>query len=206
MGLYSKYLMPRIVDFACRGEPNRRQREKVVPRAAGRVLEIGAGSGLNLPHYDPGKVEHLFALEPSAEMWAMSGELQRKVEFTTQHVAAGAEAIPLESATVDTVLVTYSLCTIPNPTPALEEMRRVLRLDGELVFCEHGLAPDAGVRRWQRRLNPIWKRMGGGCNLDRDIPGLVRDGGFDIREMQTMYLPGLKPATYNYWGVASPRP
>lgn len=179
-----------------------RQREKVVPLAGGRVLEIGAGSGLNLPFYDAEKVDHLFALEPSAEMWAMSKERQSTMKFSVEFMPAFAEDIPLQPASVDTIVVTYSLCTIPEAGQALEEMRRVLRKDGQLIFCEHGLAPDENIRKWQDRINPTWKRIGGGCNLNRDIPKLLTEGGFKIRDLDTLYLPGLKPMSFNYWGVA----
>ena len=114
-----------------------------------------------------------------------------------------AENIPLEDRSIDTVVVTYTLCTIPQAVAALSDMRRVLKPSGQLIFCEHGLAPDEGVRRWQNRVNPIWRRVGGGCNLNRDIPSLLKAGGFRIRAMETMYIPGWKPASFNYWGTAA---
>jgi SAM-dependent methyltransferase len=156
-----------------------------VPLAEGRVLEVGIGSGLNLPFYAPGKVRHLWGLDPSKEVWALA-----------------AEEIPLDDNSADTVLVTYTLCTISGILAALGEMRRVLKQGGRLIFCEHGAAPDEGVRRWQNRLNPIWKRVAGGCNLNLPIPSVLERAGFKIREMDTMYLPGWKPVCFNYWGTA----
>ncbi len=202
MGFYSKYILPKVVHLACTSKPNMKQRQKVVPLAGGRVLEIGAGSGLNLPFYDAAKVEHLFALEPSEEMWAMADERQSATNFSVEFMPASAQEIPLEPASVDTVVVTYTLCTIPEAVHALEEMRRVLRKDGQLIFCEHGLAPDVNIRKWQGRINPTWKRLGGGCNLNRDIPKMLTDGGFKINDLKSMYIPGLKPMSFNYWGVA----
>lgn len=202
MGLYAKYLLPRTVHFLCSAKPIRKQRKKVVPLAEGRVLEIGIGSGLNLPLYDPGKVQHLWGLDPSTESWALAEKTASRMDFSVEFINGEAEAIPLDGCSADTVLVTYTLCTVPGVLRALEEIRRVLKLDGQLIFCEHGAAPDASVRRWQNRLNPIWKRIGGGCNLNLPIPFLLEQAGLKIRKMDTMYLPGWKPATFNYWGTA----
>ena len=179
-----------------------RQREKLVPLARGRILEIGIGSGLNLPYYDPENVAEVWGLDPSQEMTALASDAAAAAPFDVEFVSAGAERIPFDDGSFDTVLLTYTLCTIPDVEPALREMARVLRSDGELLFCEHGVAPDARIRRWQNWLNPIWRRLGGGCHLNRDIPGLIRRGGFDITGMETMYIPGWRPASYNYWGSA----
>ena len=203
MGIYQKYLLPRIVHFTCGLKPPMKQREKIVPLAEGRVLEIGIGSGLNLPFYTPGKVKHLWGLDPSQEMWALAQKKLGVLDFDVEFIEAPAEDIPLDDGSADTVLITYTLCTIPDVRPALEEARRVLKSDGSLVFCEHGLAPDEGVRRWQNRLNPLWKTVAGGCNLNRPIPELIEQAGFRIRHMDTMYIPGLKPASFNYWGTAN---
>lgn len=179
-----------------------RQRAKVVPLARGRVLEIGFGSGLNLPFFDEVEVEHLWALDPSVELWAMAQTGVRAVDFSVEFLKASAEAIPLPDQAADTVLVTYTLCTLPDVHRALREVARVLRTGGELIFCEHGEAPDADVRRWQNRLNPIWRPLGGGCNLNRPIPSLLERGGFRLRELSSMYIPGWRPASFNYWGRA----
>ena len=202
MGFYAKYLLPRTVHFLCSAKLIRKQREKVVSLATGRVLEIGIGSGLNLPLYDPAKVQRVWGLDPSIELWALADETVTQVEFNLEFIKGDAEAIPLDASSADTVLVTYTLCTVPNVLPALEEIRRVLKPDGQLIFCEHGAAPDAAVRRWQNRLNPIWKRFGGGCNLNLPIPSLLEQAGFTIRGMEAMYLRGWRPATFNYWGTA----
>ncbi len=205
MGLYSRYILPRVVHFTCGLKPNMRQREKVVPRARGRVLEIGIGSGLNFPFYDPTRVAKVWGLDPSPEMTRMAEQAARSLRFEVEFIGLPGDEIPLEDKSVDTVLVTYTLCTIPDTTPALRQMSRVLRPGGELIFCEHGAAPDASVRRWQDRLNPIWKRFGGGCHLNRAIPALIEVGGFRIESLETMYIPGWRPASFNYWGTAVPR-
>jgi len=205
MGLYNRYILPKVVHFTCGLKPNMRQRAKVVPRARGRVLEIGIGSGLNLPYYDSSKVSKIWGLDPSPEMTRMARLAATPLPFEVEFIGLPGDEIPLEDASVDTVLVTYTLCTIPDTTPALRQMSRVLRTGGELIFCEHGAAPDEGVRRWQDRLNPIWKRFGGGCNLNRPIPALIEAGGFRIKSLDTMYLPGWRPGSFNYWGAAVPQ-
>lgn len=205
MGLYSRYILPRVVNFACGLKPNMRQREKVVPRARGRVLEVGIGSGLNLPFYDATKVSTVWGLDPSPEMTRMAERAARSLPFKVEFIGLPGDEIPLEDDSIDTVLVTYTLCTIPDPIPALRQMSRVLRPGGELIFCEHGAAPDASVRRWQDRLNPLWQRLGGGCNLNRPIPALIEAGGFRIESLDAMYIPGWRPASFNYWGTARPR-
>lgn len=202
MGFYSKHILPWAVNRACSAKPNRMQREKVVPLAAGRVLEVGVGSGLNFPYYDRDRVTAVVAVDPSVEMLGRADRAATDAPVDIDLVQAGAEDLPLDSSSIDTVLITYTLCTIPDVTSALAEMARVLAPGGRLVFCEHGLAPDPSVAWWQRKLNPAWRLVGGGCNLDRDIPGLLHRGGFRITGMETMYLPGWKPASFNYWGSA----
>ena len=203
MGLYGKYVLPRVVHLACSARPNMRQREKLVPLASGRVLEVGMGSGLNLPFYDARRVTKVWGLEPSPEMSKMASAAVEAVAFDVEFVSAGGEQIPLDSESFDTVLMTFTLCTIPDAERALREIARVLKRGGQLLFCEHGAAPDAGVRRWQNRINPLWRRLAGGCHLNRDIPGLIRRGGFEITRMDTMYIPGWRPASFNYWGAAA---
>ena len=180
-----------------------RQREKLVPLASGRVLEVGMGSGLNLPFYDARRVTKVWGLEPSPEMSKMASAAVEAVAFDVEFVSAGGEQIPLDSESFDTVLMTFTLCTIPDAERALREIARVLKRGGKLLFCEHGAAPDAGVRRWQNRIDPLWRRLAGGCHLNRDIPGLIRRGGFEITRMDTMYIPGWRPASFNYWGAAA---
>lgn len=205
MGLYSRYILPKVVHFTCGRKPNMRQREKVVPRARGRVLEIGVGSGLNLPYYDSAKVTKVWGLDPSPEMTQMARRSAASLPFEVEFISLPGDEIPLEDNSVDTVVVTYTLCTISDTTPVLRQISRVLRPGGELIFCEHGAAPDASVRHWQDRLNPIWKRLGGGCNLNRPIPTIIEAGGFRIKSLNTMYIPGWRPASFNFWGIAVPR-
>jgi len=200
--LYERHVLPRMLDFVMRQEPIMRQRAKVVPRASGRVLEIGIGSGLNLSFYDRTKVESVVGLDPSPELRAMAERRAREAGLDVEWIPLGGESIPLDDASVDTVLTTYTLCTIPGVERALGEMRRVLRPGGRLLFSEHGRAPDEGVRRWQDRLNPLWKRIGGGCNLNRPVEEMVRRGGFEPEDLQAMYLPGPRPMTWTTWGSA----
>jgi len=202
MGIYDKYLLPKFVHFTCGQKPTMRQRAKVVPLAVGRVLEIGIGSGLNIPFYNERKVEHLWGLDPSAEMWAIAQKNAEQHHIDAEFLQSGAEYIPLDNNTADTVMMTYAMCTVPEIHSALGEIKRVLKPGGKLIFCEHGAAPDRSVQRWQNRLNPIWKKFSGGCNLNRSIPALLEQAGFKSNDMQTMYLPGWKPASFNYWGTA----
>ncbi len=205
MGLYDKYILPRFVHFTCGLKPAMKQREKVVPIAAGRVLEIGIGSGLNLPFYDASRVSHVWGLDPSRDMWALARKRAEDLPFSVEFVEGSAESMPIENSCADTVLVTYTLCTIPDAVGALIDSRRVLKPGGKLIFCEHGRAPDANVRKWQNRLNSTWRYFAGGCNLNRDIPAILNGAGFEISELETMYIPGWKPGCFNYWGTAVAR-
>jgi ubiquinone/menaquinone biosynthesis C-methylase UbiE len=203
MGLYDRYLLPPLLNAAMSTKPIRYQRKKVVPRAEGRVLEIGFGAGHNLPFYDAAKVSHLWALEPSPEMRARAAERVSQSTIPLEFLDLPSEQIPLENEAADTILITYTLCTIPDVMKALGEMRRVLKSNGRMIFCEHGEAPDEDVRKWQRRLTPAWKFIGGGCHVGRQIPKLIQDSGFKIQGMETMYLPGTpRFAGFNYWGDA----
>jgi ubiquinone/menaquinone biosynthesis C-methylase UbiE len=204
MGFYEKHVLPHFINCACSTKPMMKQREKIVPRASGTVLEIGIGTGLNLPYYDADRVQRVIGLDPSERSWELAGERARDAGFDVEFIGLPGEQIPLDDDTVDTVLVTFSLCTIPDPVSALKGMRRVLRPGGLLLFCEHGLAPDANVARWQARINPLWRPIAGGCNLNRNIPALLASGGFAVTDMQTAYLPGTpRFAGFNYWGGAS---
>jgi ubiquinone/menaquinone biosynthesis C-methylase UbiE len=205
MGVYERFVLPRVLDFAMRQEPISRQRAKVVPLASGRVLEIGIGSGLNLRYYERSRVEKLWGLDPSLELQKVARRRATEAGIDVEFLALSSESIPLDDASVDTVVTTYTLCTIPDAPRALQEMRRVLRPGGRMLFSEHGRAPDEGVKRWQDRLNPVWKKIGGGCNLNRPMADLIADAGFALRGLETMYLPGPRPMTYTYWGAAEPR-
>jgi ubiquinone/menaquinone biosynthesis C-methylase UbiE len=202
MGLYDRYVLPRLINLACSSKPNMKQREKLVPLAEGDVLEIGMGSGLNLPYYDTGKVQKVWGLEPSEGMRRLARRRLGDSTLNLEMIDLPGEEIPLDANSVDTVLVTYTLCTIPDADRALRGMRRVLRPGGKLLFCEHGIAPDAGVRTWQARINPIWRRFAGGCNLNRDIPSILESSGFRVVDDERMYIPGIRPLSYNYWGSA----
>lgn len=203
MNLYERFVLPAFVTSACSCSPIDKQRQKIVPAAEGVVLELGFGAGLNLPHYDVAKVRKLYALEPSLGMVKRARDRVRNAPFDVEILTETAENMSLCPLSVDTVLVTYSLCTIPGAVSALESARRALKPSGRLLFCEHGLSPDQGVQRWQKRIEPVWKVVGGGCHLSRDIPKLIAAAGFRIEQLDTMYLPkSPKWAGYNYWGAA----
>jgi len=202
MGLYDRYILPPLINLACSSKPNMKQREKLVPLAEGDVLEIGMGSGLNLPFYDTRKVQKLWGLEPSKGMRRLARKKLLGSELEVEMIDLPGEEIPLDANSVDTVVVTYTLCTIPEPQRALRGVRRVLRPGGKLLFCEHGVAPDEDVRRWQDRLNPIWRRFSGGCDINQNIPALLESSGFRIVVDERMYIPGVKIVSYNYWGSA----
>ncbi len=203
MGLYAKYILPKLVDLSCGTGPIMKQRAKIVPRASGTVLEIGIGSGLNLDFYDRSQVGKLIGLEPSAEMRLMAQKRAQDLAIDVEFIGLEAEQIPLNDHEVDNIVVTYSLCTIPDPEAALAQMRRVLKQGGRLFFCEHGLAPEGTTRKWQYRIEPIWKRLAGGCHLTRDIPAMIKKAGFELGAVETMFLPNTpRIAGYNYWGEA----
>lgn len=202
MSLYDRYLLPRLTNLACGSKPTRRQREKIVHRAYGDVLEVGFGGGLNLPHYDGSKVRKVFGLEPSEGMRESARARIEASGIDVDMIGLPGEEIPLDDNSVDSVLITYTLCTIPDAVTALRGMRRVLKPKGHLFFCEHGRAPDEPVYKWQRRVNPVWRRFAGGCNLDRDIPAILQEGGFTIEEDNRMYIPGMRMLSYNFWGAA----
>nr|WP_281378377.1 class I SAM-dependent methyltransferase [Halomonas organivorans] len=192
--------------MACGNKVVDRQRAAVVPQARGRVLEVGMGSGLNLPHYDPDRVELVWGLEPSEGMRRKARHHVAGAPFEVRWLNLPGEEIPLEDNSADTVVLTYTLCTIPDWHRALEQMRRVLKPSGQLLFCEHGIAPDEGVRRWQDRVNPLWGKVAGGCHLNRTIPELIEHAGFAILQMETGYLPKVpRFAGFNFWGAAAPR-
>lgn len=206
MGLYDRYILPPLIDLACSCKPVRMQREKIVPQAEGVVLELGFGSGLNLPHYDAKRVTKLYGLEPAKGMAARARKKASAAPFPVEILLDKAEDLSLPERSVDTVLVAYSLCTIPDAVAALSGARRALKPGGRLLFCEHGIAPDDSVRKWQRRIEPLWRVIGGGCHLTRHIPALIRAARFDIEKLDTMYLPKTpKWSGFNYWGAARPR-
>ncbi|MGZ8269255.1 MAG: class I SAM-dependent methyltransferase [Burkholderiales bacterium] len=205
MSFYQRYVLPRLIDLAMRDKEFTRYRSRVVPQASGTVLEIGIGSGLNLPFYGPG-VERLYALDPSPELLAMVRERAHAAAFPVDTLERSAEELPLEDACVDTVVTTFTLCSIPRIGRALEELKRVLRPNGALLFAEHGLAPDATVQRWQHRVNPLWRKVAGGCNLDRRIDALILGAGFALPALDTGYARGPRVLSYIYSGRAELTP
>jgi len=204
MSFYRRVVLPRVIDLACSGEDTERQRRRIVPRAEGRVLEVGMGPGLNLAFYDRSRVELIWALEPNDGMRARAAERIEASGLDVRWIGEPGESIPLDDDSVDTVVLTYTLCSIADWKSALHEMRRVLRPDGRLLFCEHGAAPDDPVRRWQHRIEPAWTRLAGGCHLTRDIPELIERGGFGIDELDEGYVHPPKFSGYQYWGSAHP--
>ena len=202
MGVYAKYVLPRIIDIAMRNEETTRLRAAWVPHARGEVLEIGIGSGLNLPFYSS-NIHRVYGVDPSVELQrmarkrAMAGPIE--VEFLSQ---SAEEQLPIANASIDTVVITWALCSIPNAPKALQQVKRVLKASGRLIFLEHGRAPDPGIAVWQDRITPFWKHIGGGCHLNRKIDDLIMAAGFRIAELKTCYLPGPRPMTYTYQGVA----
>jgi len=203
MSLYERWVLPRLVDAACSRRPAMRQRQEIVRAAHGTVLEVGFGTGLNLGFYSAYRIDRIWALEPSLEMWNLARERVLASGLPVRRLDAAADHVPLDDGSVDTVLSTYCFCTLPDPQAALAEIGRVLRPGGRLLFCEHGAAPEPGVRRWQRRLDPVWSRLAGGCHLDREIPKLLERGGFEIHALTRRYIPGWRPASFNYWGSAT---
>jgi ubiquinone/menaquinone biosynthesis C-methylase UbiE len=203
MSLYEKYVLPKFLNCACGSKPVSYQRKKVVPLAEGKVLEIGIGSGLNLPFYDKTKIDEIWGLDPSEELSVMAKQVANEESMEVKFISSGAEDIPLPDNYFDSVLVTYTMCTIPEVQRANQEIRRVLKDNGKMIFCEHGEAPDQNIRKWQNRINPLWGKLAGGCNINRKIPSIIQESGFDIIEMEEMYLPNTpRIAGYNYWGYA----
>jgi ubiquinone/menaquinone biosynthesis C-methylase UbiE len=201
MGFYENHVVPHLVNLAMRSGQLAPYRRRIISLAKGRVLEIGVGSGLNLPLYTNSATEVL-GVEPHPRLLDMAS---KKVEhIPTKLIEASAESIPLEDHSIDTVLTSWTLCTIPNVSAALTDMRRILKPTGQLLLVEHGLAPDEKVRGWQHRLTPVWKRIAGGCHLDRPIAEIVRSAGFRIDHLETGYMRGPKPMTFMYEGIATP--
>jgi ubiquinone/menaquinone biosynthesis C-methylase UbiE len=203
MSLYEKYVLPKFLNCTCGSKPINYQRKKIVPLAQGIVLDVGIGSGLNIPFYDMNKIDKVLGLDPSVELNNLAKDVAAEHQIDIDFMLCGAEDIPLPDNHVDTVLITYTMCTIPLVHEANKEMLRVLKPGGKLVFCEHGQAPDLKVAKWQKRIDPLWGKIAGGCHLNRDIPNLITSAGFEIENMEQMYLPSTPSiAGYNYWGQA----
>ena len=203
MNLYEKYVLPKVLKCTCGSKPIKLQIEKIIPLAQGKTLEIGIGSGLNIPFYNKAVIEEFHALEPSRELCNMARKVADNKGVDIKFYECNAENIPLPDNFFDNVIITYTMCTIPEVIKANKEILRVLKPNGKLLFCEHGLSPEQKVAKWQSRINFIWGKIAGGCNLNRDIPKLIRASGFEILDLEEMYLPNTpKIAGYNYWGTA----
>ena len=198
---YERHILPYLLDLACSVSPIRRQRMKVIPQAEGKVLEVGIGTGLNMPFYDRSRVKLIVGVDPGLRMHRLARKRSVQAGLEIELIGLSAERIPVEDASFDTVVCTYTLCSIPDPMAALKEMRRAMKPGGKLLFAEHGKSPDANVLKWQTRLQPYWRQVAGGCMLDRDIPALLEEAGFQP-DVQSLYLPGPKILSYHYWGKA----
>ena len=203
MSLYQKYLLPKLLNWAMKAPALSKLRSELIPSAEGKVLEIGMGSGLNLPHYDG--ISGLIGLEPSEELQNLAQDMLIQTHFPSEMLTGSAEDIPLESNTFDTVVMTWTLCSVTAPVLALSEIKRVIKPGGKVIFAEHGKSPDQNIRKLQKTLNPLWSRIAGGCQLNREIVDLYESSGFKFKSMERGYLEGPKFATYNYRGVAALR-
>ena len=201
MNFYGRWVLPSVLDLVMRQHQLAKYRREVVAAASGRVLEVGVGSGLNFPLYGK-QVEVVFGIDPSPRLLAMARQRAAAAGIRADLLLGSAAAIPLADNTVDTIVMTWTLCSIPDPQVALREMRRVLKPDGNLLFAEHGLSPEPGVERWQHRLTPVWRHIAGGCHLDRKVDKLIRSAGFDLTELRTEYARGPRLMTYMYEGCA----
>ena len=203
MSFYQRYVLPRLLHLAMGQEALIPFRQRVISAAEGRVLEVGIGSGLNLPLY-PAAVRAVIGLEPSPELLRLARTRAAAAPVAVELLEASAEAVPLAAGSIDCVVTTWTLCTIPDAQRALGEVRRVLRPGGALLFVEHGRAPEQGTARWQDRLDPLWSRVAGGCHLNRKIDALIAGSGFRIDALTHARLPGPRTHTFLYEGRARP--
>jgi ubiquinone/menaquinone biosynthesis C-methylase UbiE len=201
MGFYQRRIVPRLINLAMRNRALDAYRQRTIPAASGLVLESGVGSGQNLPLYGS-TVDRVYAIDPSLELLRLAKGSIPDAPVPVSLIRASAEQLPFADTIFDTIVMTWALCSIPNPTRALVEMRRVLKPGGNLLFVEHGLSPESGVARWQQLMTPCWKRIGGGCHLDRKMDDLIRAAGFELNDIETGYMRGPKPWTFMYEGRA----
>ena len=202
MGIYEKYFLPKLLNALMKAPELEALRRKWVPAAEGRVLEVGIGSGLNLPFYTSGV--SVTGVDPSIELKVYAEEVAAASNIPVEFVTQGCEDLPFANDYFDSAVVTWTFCTIPDPETALEEIRRVLKPSGKLIFVEHGKANDAAVTRWQDRIDPIWKHLAGGCHLNREPDKSILNHGFKFETLEEGFIPGPRFATYNYRGIAKP--
>jgi ubiquinone/menaquinone biosynthesis C-methylase UbiE len=201
VNFYDRWILPPVLDLAMRQEQLGTYRREVVAAATGRVLEVGVGSGLNLAYYG-GQVEMVVGIDPSPRLLVIARRRAAAAGVYVALVQGSAAAIPLADQSIDTVVMTWTLCSIADPSAALREMRRILKPGGKLVFVEHGLSPEPGVERWQNRMTPVWRHFTGGCHLNRKIDELIRASGLELTELRTEYSAGPRPVTFMYVGCA----
>ncbi len=201
MRWYEQHVLPWLIDIACGLPMVQGRRAALVPQARGRVLEIGMGTGRNLPFYDRTQVSQLVGVDPALQMHRLAQRRSARAGIEVELVGLSAERLPLPDDSFDTVVCTYTLCSIPDPAAALHEVRRVLKPGGQFLFCEHGRAPDASLAQWQQRIEPLWKPLAGGCHLTRDVPVLLSDAGLSA-QVEQGYIGGPRVLTYHYWGQA----
>jgi ubiquinone/menaquinone biosynthesis C-methylase UbiE len=202
MALYGDYILPRMIDRAMRTDDFLAYRRRLAAQAWGRVLDVGIGAGLNLPHFGPA-VSSVIGLDPSAHLLRRACKAAANAQAPVGLVRAVAEAIPLRDSSIDSILMTWTLCSVGDARAALAEMRRVLKPGGALFFVEHGLSPDPAVARWQHRCDPLWAKFS--CHLDNPVETLVREAGFSIDRLDTCYMRRWpKALTYMYEGRAHP--
>ncbi|MEA3141544.1 MAG: hypothetical protein QOK23_3713 [Gammaproteobacteria bacterium] len=204
MSFYNRRILPYVINLAMRNRELRPYRERVLSQAHGRVLEIGIGSGLNLPLYGS-RVDAILGLDSAPRLIAMAKGAASRSMIPVTLITGSAQAIPVDRGSIDTLVTTWTLCSIPDVDVALQEMRRVLKVGGQLLFVEHGLAPEENIRKWQNRLTPLWKRIGGGCHLNRPIRTLIESAGFSMLRLETGYVKGPSPMTFFYEGCAAPK-
>ncbi|NOY65793.1 MAG: class I SAM-dependent methyltransferase [Gammaproteobacteria bacterium] len=202
MSLYERYILPELIQYICNRKQFKERRQSILHHAKGTVLDIGMGSGTNLPFLKTPDIKHIFGLEPSERLRHKAMINADKLDLRIEPISNGAEDIPLEKHSVDTAILTFTMCTIPDIDKALKEINRVLKPGGQLLFCEHGRAPDENILRWQNRLNPVWKKIAGGCNLNRNIPELIKQADFKIQTIDQSYMPGPKAMSFIHKGVA----
>jgi ubiquinone/menaquinone biosynthesis C-methylase UbiE len=203
MGFYNAWLFPRVLDLVMQQKEMTPLRERIGKAASGRVLDVGIGSGLNLPFYGQ-QADHIYGVDPSAELLHFAEERAHKISVPVELLRASGEALPLDDKSIDTVVMTFTLCTVDDAAKTLTEIRRVLKPEGVLLFAEHGRAPEIGVARWQDRITPVWKRIAGGCRLNRKPDDLMQSAGFRIERLETGYLKGPRPMGFVYSGSAHP--